>query len=156
MSEMLRVIILVAVVVSSLTVSMNISTLARSTKYLKEDIELAIHDASLAVDQDSLSDGIIKFNEEEALKNFKDSLKSNSGLGEDDYQILDFRVFDHSNSTFPVEYKPPTIVFEDIFHEPTVIAIIETTTKKYFLGNSKERTIRRVASYSYKLKGSIP
>lgn len=159
MSEIIRVLFIVLLSVSSLVMSMNISVFARSTKFLKEDIEIAVHDASLAIDEIALSNGQIVFNETKAKDNFIASFESNTGFSSNDYKILDFKVFDQTNSTFPVKYEPVNINFEDTFSEPTVFAIVETTTKKYFFGNSKEKIIRRVASYSYKQKkipGLIP
>lgn len=152
MSEIIRILFVVLLSVSSLVMSMNISVLARSTKFLKEDIEIAVHDASLAIDEIALSNGQIVFDEAKAKDNFIASFESNTGFSSSDYKILDFKVFDNTNSTFPVEYSPTNINFTDTFSDPTVFAVVESTTKKYFFGNSKERAIRRVASYSYKQK----
>lgn len=156
MSEILRMIFVVLLSVSCMVMSMNISTLARSSKYLKEDMEVAVHDASLAIDETALSNGDIIFDKTKAEDNFKQSLESNRGFSPSDYKILDFEVFDKTNSTFPVQYKPSNLDFSDTFTEPTVFAVVETTTKKYFFGNSKERIVRRVASYSYKQIKNIP
>lgn len=152
MNEQIRVIFVVILSVSCMVMSMNISTYARSTKYLKEDLEIAVHDASLAIDQTQLGEGTFKIDRDKALDQFKESFEYNTGLTEGDYIINDFQVFDETNSTFPVEYQPSNLDFKDTFLSPSVVAVVETTTKKYFFGDSKERKIRRVASYSYKVK----
>ncbi|MBU8732493.1 M23 family metallopeptidase [Cytobacillus oceanisediminis] len=152
MAEILRMLFVVVFAISSLVMSMNISTYARSTKYLKEDLEIAVHDAALSLDEVSISNGVFAFDKDEAMERFKESLEVNAGLSPGEYTINDFQVFDESNSVFPLNYEPANINFKDTFINPTVVAIIETTTKKYFFGNTKERTIRRVASYSYKVK----
>lgn len=156
MNEILRIIFVVLLAVGSLVMSMNISVLAKSTKFLKEDIEIAVHDASLSIDNVALSNGNIIFDEVRAKENFIKSFEANTGFKNTDYKIVDFKVFDKSNSTFPVVYEPSNLDFKDTFTQPTVFAVIETTTRKYFFGNSKERTVRRIASYSYKQKEYSP
>lgn len=148
MEHLIKVLFLVGIVVSSLILNMNLSTHARSTKYLKEDVELAVHDAAIELVEEELADGNIVFDVDEAKKRFKKSLETNTGMASDEYKILDFTVYDDSNSTFPVEYKPSNLLFEDQFSSQTIVAAIETTTEKYFF-SSKEQTVRRIASYSY-------
>jgi murein DD-endopeptidase MepM/ murein hydrolase activator NlpD len=152
MGEMLRVIIIVGFALSSLILNMNISTYARSSKFLKEDLEIALHDAAIspnAIDESKLSNGEFVFDKAEAKQIFQESFESNTGISSTDYKILKFEAFDDSNSSFPVTYKPSDIKFEDTFDGPTIIAVIETDRNKYFFGTQKQ-VIRRLSSYTYK------
>lgn len=151
MEHLIKVLFLVAIVLSSLILNMNLSTHARATKYLKEDVELAVHDAAIELDEDELADGKVVFDVEEAKKRFRNSLEENTGMSSDEYKILDFKVYDDSNASFPVDYEPDNLVFKDQFPSQTIVAAIETTTQKYFF-SSKEETIRRIASYSYDIE----
>lgn len=146
-------VIMIAIV--SLTVSTNLSTLARSTQYLKEDVEVAVHDASLQVDEEKLADGEIVVDETKALEEFKKSFELNTGIEPENYEIVEFKIFDHSNSSFPVEYQSSEIDFKDTIIYPTVLAVVRTYTDKYFY-TSDVKPVTRVASYSYKLKNKNP
>lgn len=156
MGEMLRVIIVIGFAMSALIMNMNISTYARSSKFLKEDLENALHDAAISpssIEQAKLSSGELVFIQENAKRVFKESFESNTGMNSDDYTILTFEVLDDANSTFPQNYSPSNIKFQDVFEGPTIVAVIETDRNKYFLGTEKQ-VIRRLASYTYKLKKS--
>ena len=59
MAEHLRMILLVAVSVLMMVMSIDISQYSRSTKYLKEDLEVAVHDAALQIDPLALAEGQI-------------------------------------------------------------------------------------------------
>lgn len=149
MQKFITSFVTVIIAVTAMVLSTNLSILARSMQYLKEDLEIAVHDASLQIDTEELSNGRIKFDEVRALKTFKESFELNSGIRPDEYEILDFKVFDHSNATFPVFYSSNVADFQDTFLYPTVLAIVKTTTDKYFFANEPKPVIR-VASYSYR------
>ncbi|EJQ01717.1 M23 family metallopeptidase [Bacillus cereus] len=156
MGDLIRTLFIVLMAVMGLTLNMNIATYAKSSKYLKEDLEVAVHDASLELKKDELANGKLVFDPLKAKQTFKESLKDNTGFQEGkDYKILEFQVLDQSNSKFPVKYKANTLKFQDTFQNPTLVAIIETTTKKYFL-SKEDRVVRRVASYTYKVKTPNP
>ncbi|HZH60504.1 MAG TPA: hypothetical protein VEY70_13200 [Metabacillus sp.] len=152
MPEIVRIIFLVLMSIAGLVASMNISTLSRSSQYLKEDLEIAVHDASIAsLDLQQLSNGNIVFDPVSAEQVFRESFELNTGLEQTDYAVVDFKIFDESNSTFPVEYEPSHLDFRDTFTNPTIVAVIETTTNKYFFG-AKQETVRRVAAYTYQVR----
>lgn len=156
MGDLIRTLFIVLMAVMGLTLNMNIATYAKSSKYLKEDLEVAVHDASLELKKDELANGKLVFDPVKAKQTFKESLKDNTGFQEGkDYKILEFQVLDQSNSKFPVKYKANTLKFQDTFKNPTLVAIVETTTKKYFL-SKEDRVVRRVASYTYKVKTPNP
>ncbi|MBL5768431.1 M23 family metallopeptidase [Heyndrickxia sporothermodurans] len=151
MDYLIKIIFVVLIAVYGLVMNMNLSTSARSTKYLKEDLEIAVHDAALFQDQQKLANGEFVFDKNKAEQEFKNSFKQNTGLTDSEFKIIEFKIFDQSNSTFPVTYKATNVKFEDVFSSPTIVAVIETTVNKYFTGGYSEETVRRVASYSYKV-----
>jgi Peptidase family M23 len=156
MNKIILTIFLVLFTVFSLIIQVNLSTHGRTTKYLKEDLEIAVHDASLALDEEYLSEGYFVFDEEKALGNFKDSFERNTGLTEGDYSITLFKVFDQMNTTFPYEFKDSKTGFSDIILYPTVLAIVQTSVSKYFFGTDEQKMVDRVASYTYRLKRPNP
>lgn len=152
MNKLVLTIFLVIFTVFMLVMQINISTHGRTAKYLKEDLEIAVHDASLALDEEYFSDGYFVFDEEQALENFKDSFERNTGLTEGDYNITLFQVFDQLNTTFPYEFKDTKTGFTDTILYPTVLAIVQTSVSTYFFGTDETKMVDKVASYTYRLK----
>lgn len=150
MNNFITTFVIVLIAVLSITVSSNLSTFARTSTYLKEDIEVAVHDASLEIDNEALSSGNIVFIEDKARNTFRESLEINANLSSDDYEIVEFHVFDHSNSTFPVVFESAKVDFKDTFIYPSILAIIKTKTNQYF-NIEQEKDVTRIASYSYRL-----
>lgn len=151
MSHIVKMLFIVFVAFTSLYVNMNLSTFARSSKYLKEDIEIAVHDASISpdsIDQVQLAQGNLVFKRDEALQTFKESLERNTGLTEEDYEIIEFTVLDDSNTTFPVNFTSSVVEFSDTFEGATIFAVVKTQTDKYFYG-TEVRDIIRHSSYTY-------
>src|SRR5690606_24922933 len=104
---------IVVISIMTLVVNTDVSTYARTTKYIKEDLEIAVHDASLMIDKEQYAEGRIVFDETKSLDAFKDSLRVNSKLEEGDYRILDFKRYDHSNTTFPTTFKSDVVEIEE-------------------------------------------
>lgn len=156
MNEVIRTIFIVGLATIMFVMQVNISTHGRSVKYLKEDLEIAVHDASLSIDEDKLSEGLFVIDEEEALNNFKESLRRNTSLTDEDYEITLFKVFDQGNTTFPYEFTDTETGYSEIILYPTVIAIIKTNVNKYFFGTDETKEIDRLASYTYKLQEPNP
>lgn len=129
--------------------NVNTTSYARATHFAKEDLEIAVHDATLQLDDSYLSEGKIVFDQDKAKQVFSESLEKNTGMTDSDYIILDFKFYDDSNSTFPVFYQSSNTQFTDTFLYPTILVIIETNSTKFFLG-SKKYEIKQLASYSYK------
>lgn len=151
MDVIVKAFFVVILAVSGLVMNMNLSTFSRSTQYLKEDLELAVHDAALEIDFKELANGKFVFDVNRARSEFKDSFKKNTGLTENDYKILEFKALDNSNTQFPYTYKSNNSKFENILFSPSLIVIIETSTESYFIGSEK-KPIKQVASYSYRFK----
>jgi|GEM_PF-1986248 len=140
--------------VISLTMSSNLSTQSRTSQYLKEDLEIAVHDASLQLDDQKLAEGSIVFDQNTAKSVFQDSLELNSGLSASEYDLVEFQVFDHSNTIFPVNFTSSKVNFNDTFIYPTILAIVKTSTDKYFYTSQEKSTIR-ATSYTYKIEEEI-
>lgn len=156
MHNFITTLLIVLFAVLSLTISTNLSTLSRTSQYLKEDIEIAVHDASLQIDNEQLANGTLIFDHDKAYETFIESFELNTGLTNNkDYKIVEFTALDHSNTTFPIDYESNSSSFEDTFFYPTIIAVIETDTKMYFYTEQTEPVLR-VASYSYQLKQNNP
>ncbi|MFE5798154.1 hypothetical protein ACFQ8C_37050, partial [Streptomyces sp. NPDC056503] len=132
MYDFIRVFAIILVMIFSMVQSANISVYARSSKYLKEDIEVAAHDAALQIDPEEMSNGDFVIDKDKAKEAFNNTFQKNTGMVAGDYKILTFEIFDDSNSTFPLKYKHPTYDVEDIFLGPSVFAIVETKSNKYF------------------------
>nr|ADU03090.1 hypothetical protein pBMB0558_00120 [Bacillus thuringiensis serovar chinensis CT-43] len=82
MGDLIRTLFIVLMAVMGLTLNMNIATYAKSSKYLKEDLEVAVHDASLELKKDELANGKLVFDPIKAKQTFKESLKDNTGFQE--------------------------------------------------------------------------
>lgn len=139
---------LFSVIVLLMTISL--STKANTTQFLKEDLEVAVHNAALKLDDEQLAQGRIVFDEIEALNTFKKSFEKNSKLTTSDYKIKEFVLLDQSNTTFPYDYESTTTGFRDRFNSPSIIAIVETKSDSYYSNSSKDKVIR-AASYTVKL-----
>lgn len=148
MSVVIKMIYLVLASVLMMVMMANISVQARAVKFIKEDLEIAVHDAALQQNKTELAKGKFVFDKDKALTAFKDSIKANTGIPESNYDIIEFKIFDDSNSTFPVSYKSDKVKFEDVFSHPTILVVWGTTTNKYFIGGTEQKIVK-VASYSY-------
>jgi len=146
---MIRMLFVTLVSVGSLVLTMNISMYESSSDFLNEDLEVAVHDAALSVDFQQFSKGEIVFDAAAAKSEFEKSLELNDNLKPGDYKILRFKVLDDSNTTFPFTYNDPDFKYTNTFFGPTILAIVQTNSNQYF---SYNKTIRKSASYSYKIK----
>lgn len=152
MEHILRMIFVAFVAVFGMLLNHDISTRAQTLHYLKEDLEIALHDAALQINANELGLGRIVFDQEKAIETFHESFQKNTGLSKDDYELVEIEFIDHSNTTsYPVEYKANLVNFSDVFTAPTVVAFVRTKQDAYF-ENAKEKEFIQVASYTYKTK----
>ncbi len=146
----------------------NLDSDKTATRQIKNTLELAVHDASLALDESQLSQGYIVFDQVQARTNFEESLKyhlkldnnlipiSNSFYQHEikikHLEYIDDRTVDPSNPpqlvSFPYVYQNSKYDIVDVLDGPSVIAVLETRSPRYFAGNSI--TIRQAAVYEYK------
>lgn len=134
----------------------NLVTDYKTSKYLKEEMEIALHDAGLFVNNQELANGKIIYDTTLAYNAFVNSLELNTNLSDlqptsntyfNELEVVTFKVFDDSNTTFPYEYVDPTFGHRRTFNGPTIYVIIETYSPRFFAGEPK--LIRREASYTY-------
>jgi murein DD-endopeptidase MepM/ murein hydrolase activator NlpD len=152
MEQVLRMLFVVLVAVTGMIINHDISTRAQTLHYLKEDLEIAVHDAALEIDQSELANGRIVFQQSKAMEVFRKSFEKNSGLSSSDYEIVEIAFLDHSTvSSFPFTYRASSVEFEDVFVAPTMIAFIKASPSAYFTMAADEPFIQ-VASYTYKMK----
>ena len=155
MDHVLRMLFVALVAVTGMLLNAEIQSRASTLQYMKEDLEIAVHDAALQVDSAHLSSGKVIFKEEEALNVFKQSFEKNSGLSSADYEITEIAFLDHSTvSNFPTTYTADTVDYEETFYGPTIVAFLKTSPSKYF-PMSTDKPYIRGASYTYKLNTNI-
>jgi hypothetical protein len=142
----------------------NLDSDKTATRVVKNGLEIAVHDAALAVSPSDLSQGRIIFDQNTAIDNLKKSLESNlrltSGAGyvyspdsdsffKKDLYIVDLEFIDDSVTTsYPYTYTNPNYDIIEQVNGPSVIAVMTTESPRWFIGNSI--TIRQAAVYEYK------
>ncbi|MDC3424312.1 peptidase M23 [Aquibacillus sp. 3ASR75-11] len=162
MSESLRAMFLILLFAGIMSMQYNMDADKTATRQVKNALELAVHDAALALDESQLSQGKIVFDQVQAMENLKKSLEDNlelsSGMGyvytptadsfyQDDFYLEHIEFVDDSNRTFPSVYYNPDYAIIDTLNGPSVIAVLSTTSPRYFAGDGI--TIRRTVVYEY-------
>ncbi|AQQ55356.1 M23 family metallopeptidase [Planococcus lenghuensis] len=150
MAVILRMVLIAFVAVTGMVMNQDLTTRAQTLHYLKEDLEIAVHDAALEVDASEFSNQRIVFDQARAMTTLRTSFEANSRLSSTEYEIVDVQFFDHSTvPAFPVTYTAAGTTFDDVFTGPTVVALIKTSSNAYFTDNSAN-SYTQVASYSYR------
>ena len=174
MGTALRTILLILLFAIITQIQFNLDADKTATRQLKNALEIAVHDASLAVDPVSFSNGKIVFQNGErvngnllpntALENLKESIENNLGVTSgagyvfkptttsffkndlflEDLIYLDDRVA----RTYPFTYSHPQYNFTQTIEGPSVIAIMTTESPRWFVGGTT--VIRQAAVYEYK------
>lgn len=164
MSQTLKASLLVVLFAFITQIQFNLDADKTATRQMKNALELAVHDAGLAIDPTELSLGRVVFNESVAIDNLQRSLEENLRLKssggyvytpEEDsfYQNevylvhLEF-IDDRLTTTYPYVYENPTYELLEIVNGPSVIAVLTTESPRWFKGN--QTFIRQPAVYEYK------
>jgi len=146
----------------------NLDSDKTATRQLKNALELAVHDASLALDETQLSQGYIVFDQAQAELNFRQSLSYNLKLNNDLtpvsgsfykqpfkidlLQYFDDKTPDPNNPSktisFPYVYSNAKYDVLEVLNGPCVVAVVETKSPRYFKGTPT--LIRQAAVYEYK------
>lgn len=139
-----------------------------ATRQLRNAMEIGVHDASLALDESQLANGYIVFDQAQATDQFKKALETqlhlNSSLiplANTYYQhpfvikqllFFDDKTPDPNNPgktiTFPYIYQNPKYNVLEVLDGPSVLAVVETTSPRYFTGSGIP--IRQASVYEYK------
>src|SRR5690606_1128236 len=122
------------------------------------EMELALHDAGLQLDQNQLSNGLIVFDQTKAYEVFRQTLSLNTKTNnlnptdqskfKNEIKIVEFHFFDESNTSFPYVHTFPN-GRQEIFLKPSIYVVLETVSPLTY-GNRTPLTVRRQAAYSYK------
>lgn len=166
MRETLRVWAIVTFMILATTMQLNLTADADASKYLKEDMDLAVHDAGLKIEPDQLAKGKIVFDPNQAYQAFVQSLEKNADLKmanpgsktlkpasgsffQDSFKVKSFIILDDSNASFPYTYSYPSHHLDLLLEGPSIIAVVETYGPRYFSG--QKNVVIRTASYTYKI-----
>jgi hypothetical protein len=171
MGELLRTFYLILAWALIMKMQLNLEIDQTSTRVLKEGLEIAVHDAALALDETELAQGHIVFDQTRALDNLKRSLEANLSVTSTDgrtYQpashsffqspitivhveFIDEQTPDPASPTgkvqFPYIYDNPDYEIVDVLNGPSVIVLAKTMSPRYFSDVPME--IRRAAVYEY-------
>lgn len=150
MDVILRMVFIAFIAITGMVLNHDLTTKAQTLHYLKEDLEIAAHDAALDIVESELASGRIVFDQVRAMTTFRESLEKNSQLSSSDYEIVEMHFLDHSTvSSFPHTFTATGVGFTDLFNSPTIVAFVKTSKNAYYTNNSIEDFIQ-VASYTYK------
>lgn len=167
MSQAIRGFFMVLVFAMVMIIQWNLDADKTGTRQLKNSLELAVHDASLALDEAQLGQGFIVFDQAQAEINFEESLQYHLKLNEtltpttDSFyqsqvevkllKYFDDKTEDPNNPgttiTFPYTYTNAEYDIVDVLHGPSIVAVIETKSPRYFVG--PDTVLRQAAVYEY-------
>ncbi|WP_026801341.1 hypothetical protein [Pontibacillus halophilus] len=162
MSQAVKVMFLMLLFAGTMALNTNLDTDINTMRDTKDALELAVHDAALALDQAQLAQGQIVFDQERALNNFQQSLEYNLDLDsrygylyeptadsfyQHDFTLDHFEVIDHSTSSFPFNYSNPKYDIVEYIDGPSIVAVISTKSPRYFAGEGIYT--RRAVVYEY-------
>ena len=154
MEVILRVVLIVMVASTGMMMNHTIQSKAHTLHFLKEDLEIAVHDAALQTNRDEMRSGRIVFDQELAIDTLHRSFQKNSALSQNQYELKEIRFYD-SSTTFPVTYQSTVSDFSDVFFSPTIVAILESSQNAYF-SDTDTGKFMQIASYSYQVKKDSP
>lgn len=132
---------------------------------IKTANDFAVHDGAIPLDLSNISQGIYLFDKDKGRQNFNASIEyaldvkwngaefvpNETSSLQHTIQIKYLEFVDSSNTacpSFPCSYNIPVINKSENLSGPSVIAILETKTPRYFSGESQQ--ITRLSIYEYK------
>jgi len=159
MGTVLRAFFLCFMWAGIMTMQINFESDASSTRKMKNALELAVHDAALAIDTNRLAQGEFVYDRTQAEANLKKSLQDNLALDstlaplsdsflQSPVQIKLLEYYDDaSGALFPFNYNNPTYEILDTIDGPAIVVVLETTGPRHFTG--APMTIRQSVVYEY-------
>jgi hypothetical protein len=164
MATTLRTILFILLFAFITQIQFNLDADKTATRQVKNALEIAVHDAALAVSPSELANGRIVFDQSLATDNLKSSLETNleatSGAGfvytpnEDSFYKNDLYLVhlefidDNVTTTYPYVYTNPNYKIIERVDGPSVIAVMSTESPRWFNGNTTY--IRQAAVYEYR------
>lgn len=163
MSQTLRTVLFVLLFAFILQMQFNLDADKTASRQLKNAIEIAVHDAALAIEPLAMGDGRVVFDETLARQYLIESLEKNLNVtSKDGYRFtpapnsfyksdiklehLEF-IDDSDGLTYPFNYINTTYDIIETIDGPSVIAVITTDSPRWFRGQSIK--IRQGAVYEY-------
>ncbi|MGG1594795.1 peptidase M23 [Terribacillus saccharophilus] len=162
MSHVLRVLFLGAMFAFILSMQYNLEADRTANRQVKNALELAVHDAALALDEAQLAQGNIVFDQVQARDNFNQSLVNNLELKsssnkffepeadsyyQDEFVLESIEFLDDSNATFPMDYNNNQYNIVERVNGPSIVAVLSTKSPRYFRGEGIN--IRKAVVYEY-------
>lgn len=162
MSEALKTMFMMLLFAGIISMQYNGDADRTANRQIKNALELAVHDAALALDESQLGQGRIVFDQVQALDNLQSSLEHNlnatSSTGyiytpsadsfyQEDIMIEHLEFIDDSSHTFPMVYSNPKYDIIDSLSGPSVVAVVSTRSPRYFAGD--KIIIRKAVVYEY-------
>ncbi len=164
MSETLRTMVLILIFAGIMSIQYNLDADRTANRQIKNALELAVHDAALALDETQMAQGRVVFDQALAKAQFKASLENNllleSSTGirftpkddsfyQEDIMVEHFEFIDDSNATFstPYLYNNPDYDIIDRLDGPSIIVVLTTRSPRYFAGTGI--IIRKAVVYEY-------
>ncbi|MFE7064175.1 peptidase M23 [Sutcliffiella sp. NPDC057660] len=159
MTSVLRGLVLVAMWAGIMVMQFNFDLDMSATRKLKNGLELAAHDAALALNQQELSQGRIVFDQAGAFGNINKSLQDNLQLDglykplpktffHNQVKVLHVEYIDDSSGVdFPMNYSNNTFNVLETIHGPAVVIIAETKSPRFFRGDTI--TVRQAVVFEY-------
>lgn len=164
MATTLRTALLILLFTLVIQMQFNLDADKTATRQLKNSIELAVHDAALAIDSASIIQGKIFFDQNLAIQNLKASLEANLNLTSNagyvytpnegsfyqhEVYLLHLEFIDDSiPHTYPFTYINEDYNIMETVMGPSVVAVLSTESPKWFKGN--QTYIRQASVYEYR------
>ncbi|MFT9495732.1 MULTISPECIES: hypothetical protein [Bacillota] len=164
MATTLRTILFILLFALITQLQFNLDADKTATRQLKNALELAVHDAGLAISPEAMAEGKIIFDQNTAVSNLQKSLENNlnvtssagfvytpnenSFFKQELYLVhLEF-VDDSVSRTYPFVYNNPNYKIVERIEGPSVIAVITTESPRWFNGGTTY--VRQAAVYAYR------
>lgn len=169
MSSAFRTFFLVLLFALITSMQYNMDSDSTATRQLRNAMEIGVHDASLALDESQLANGYIVFDQVQATAHFKKALETQLKLSPDlkplpntyyqhPFKIKQLLFFDDKTPdpnnpgktiTFPYVYQNAQYNVLEVLDGPSVLAVVQTTSPRYF--NGRGQLIRQASVYEYKI-----
>lgn len=168
MSETIRAMFLVLMFAGITTLQFNMDADKTTSRQLQNTLEIATHDAALALDETRLAQGEMVFDQEQARYNIQQSIIANMDvdrttevyewgavfLKEENsfYQsslVLYEPIFidDSNTNSFPFLYENKEYGIREWLYGPAIVLSASIQSPRYFAGNG--RYLRKTVIYEY-------
>jgi hypothetical protein len=164
MATTLRTILFILLFALIIQMQLNLDSDKTATRQIKNALELAVHDAALAVSPVEMGVGRVVFDQNQAIENLKMSLEDNldvasaggfvynpneSSFFNNELYITHLEFIDDSiTTTYPYTYVNEDYEIMETVDGPSIIAVMTTESPRWF--NGRTTYIRQAAVYEYR------